>query len=107
MEIQTQLADRRMKSMRSTKQSILCITTLVFITALFGAKCLLATDITFSDEMSYIATALRFVKGDAMLVDDWAPMQLNSFLLLPLVRCYYLILVQWRESYSGFVLSIC
>ena len=59
-----------------------------FITVIFGLKCLLATEITFFDEMSYIATALRFCKGDAMLVDDRAPMQLNGFLLMPLVGIY-------------------
>lgn len=32
-----------------------------FITIIFGVKCLLTTEITFSDEMSYIATALRFL----------------------------------------------
>ena len=60
-----------------------------FITIIFGVKCLLTTEITFSDEMSYIATALRCFNGDAMLVDDWAPTQLNGFLLMPLVGVYY------------------
>lgn len=60
-----------------------------FITGVFGLKCLLATEITFFDEMSYIAIALRFFNGDAMLVDDWSPMQLNGFLLMPIVGMYY------------------
>lgn len=38
---------------------------------------------TNTDEFHYLATTYRFYLGDAMLVDDWSPEQMNAVLLLP------------------------
>ena len=35
------------------------------------------------DEMHYLATTYRFFRGDAMLIDDWSPEQLNAALQMP------------------------
>ncbi|MEY8326742.1 hypothetical protein AALB47_22975 [Lachnospiraceae bacterium 54-11] len=60
----------------------------IFSTGLFLAKAFISSEISLEDEMHYIATALRFYNGDAYLVDDWSPEQLNSFLLLPFVYLF-------------------
>lgn len=70
-------------------KKIFGVAIIMLITLLFGLKCLLATEISISDELSYIATALRFFKGDAMLADDWTSVQMNGFLLMPFVGIYY------------------
>lgn len=88
--------------MLKKREKYILILIVAFTTMAFGLKCLLTTEITFYDEMSYIATALRFCKGDAMLVDDWAPMQLNGFLLMPIVGTYYYAV----ESMDGIVLFL-
>lgn len=71
-----------MKTKSFHKLSILFF---VMTTILFLLKSLISSEISLEDEMHYIATALRFCKGDAYLVDDWSPEQLNSFLLLPFI----------------------
>lgn len=73
---------------------------LLFITILFIAKAFISSAISLQDEMHYIATSLRFYDGDAFLVDDWSPEQLNGFLLLPFVALYKIIF----RTTSGIVL---
>ena len=63
----------------------------ILITILFVVKTFFSSAISMEDEMHYVATALRFCKGDAFLVDDWSPEQLNGFLLLPFVMLYKII----------------
>ena len=55
---------------------------------------------TNTDEFHYLATTYRFYLGDAMLVDDWSPEQMNAVLLLPFFTLYHLIV----GSNTGIVL---
>lgn len=43
------------------------------------------------DESFYISNTLRFINGDAMLVDEWHTTQMMGFLLYPFVYMYLLV----------------
>lgn len=45
--------------------------------------------LNFYDEVFYISTALRFVNGDAMLIDEWHVTQMQAFFLYPFVQMYH------------------
>lgn len=55
------------------------------------------------DEGFYLDFTYRFVQGDIMLIDEWHPAQLFSFVLLPIMKIYLLIfgttegiMLNWR-----------
>ena len=54
---------------------------------------------TNTDEFHYLATTYRFYLGDAMLVDDWSPEQMNAVLFLPFIIS---LSAQIPESYCIF-----
>lgn len=57
---------------------------------------------TNTDEFHYLATTYRFYLGDAMLVDDWSPEQMNAVLLLPFLPFIISLSAQIPESYCIF-----
>lgn len=68
---------------------------LLIISIFILAKAFITTQISLTDEAHYVATAYRFFKGDAVLVDDWSPEQMNGVLLLPFI---YLFKVFWAST---------
>lgn len=54
-----------------------------------------------TDECYYLNTAMRLVKGDALLVDEWFIAQLFSFITYPILRIYLLI----AGSTEGIILA--
>lgn len=76
------------------------ITFLVLISIFLFFRTTVTTQISMTDETHYIATAYRFFKGDAVLVDDWSPEQLNGILMLPFVCLFRMV----ATSTEGIVL---
>lgn len=66
------------------------------------------------DEALYIALPWRFLSGDVMFRDEWMGMQMSSFLLLPVMKLFFLIrpnmnyvILFFRLVYWCFQAGIC
>lgn len=57
-------------------------------TVILLVRGLVVTSHSIGDEAHMVATAYRFFLGDAPLVDDWSPEQLNGLVILPFLSLY-------------------
>ena len=83
------------------KQKTVALVIITFLcTIAFIMKIFIAEDISITDESFMYAGAMRFLRGDAILVDGWDPWQLYGIVILPFIGVYHFIV----GSYDGLYL---
>ncbi len=71
---------------KTRKQSIVLVSLLVFLSAVFFVRSFYGFD--WTDESYYSALTNRFLNGDRMFVDAWEIHQLGALITLPFIAVY-------------------